>query len=117
MKRPPSAISPQRCASWSEPIQRFGDKRVVQERVLERHVERGFRDRVGRIEHHMRPRGAIAAFLEEIFQFSGSDPHGRGCLIVDSTRELAPRGDATTFCRSPESSSGNSNCWSTLISA
>ncbi|SAK77777.1 TetR family transcriptional regulator [Caballeronia fortuita] len=68
----------------------FGDKRALYERALDRYVERGFRDRVRRFEHHLPPRDAIAAFFEEIIQLSVSDPHRKGCLIVNSTIELAP---------------------------
>ncbi|BAN27899.1 TetR/AcrR family transcriptional regulator [Caballeronia insecticola] len=68
----------------------FGDKRALYERVFERYVDRGFRDRVRRFEHHMPPRDAIAAFFDEIIQLAMSDPHRKGCLIVNSAMELAP---------------------------
>ncbi|SAK75743.1 TetR/AcrR family transcriptional regulator [Caballeronia ptereochthonis] len=68
----------------------FGDKRTLYERALERYVERGFRDRVRRFEHHMPPRDAIGAFFDEIIQLSVGDPHRKGCLIVNSAMELAP---------------------------
>jgi TetR/AcrR family transcriptional regulator, transcriptional repressor for nem operon len=68
----------------------FGDKRALFERALERYVERGFRDRVRRFEHRLPPRDAIAAFFEEIVQMSVSDPHRKGCLIINSAMELAP---------------------------
>lgn len=68
----------------------FGDKRGLYERALERYVERGFRERVRRFEHHLPPREAIAAFFAEIIELSVSDPHRKGCLIVNSAMELAP---------------------------
>jgi TetR/AcrR family transcriptional regulator, transcriptional repressor for nem operon len=68
----------------------FGDKRALYERALERYVERGFRDRVRRFEHRLPPRDAIAAFFAEIVELSVSDPHRKGCLIVNSAMELAP---------------------------
>ncbi|SAL09726.1 TetR family transcriptional regulator [Caballeronia peredens] len=68
----------------------FGDKRALYERAFERYVDRGFRDRVRRFEHVMPPRDAIAAFFEEIIQLAMSDPHRKGCLIVNSAMELAP---------------------------
>lgn len=68
----------------------FGDKRALYERALEAYVERGFRERVRRLEHHMPPREAIAAFFDEIIRLSVNDPHRKGCLIVNSAIELAP---------------------------
>jgi TetR/AcrR family transcriptional repressor of nem operon len=68
----------------------FGDKRALYERALERYVERGFRDRVRRFEHHLPPRDAIVAFFEEIIELSVRDPHRKGCLIVNTALELAP---------------------------
>ncbi|MDR5748685.1 TetR/AcrR family transcriptional regulator [Caballeronia sp. LZ029] len=68
----------------------FGDKRTLYERVLERYVERGFRDRVRRFEHCLPPRDAIVAFFDEIVRLSAGDPHRKGCLIVNSALELAP---------------------------
>jgi TetR/AcrR family transcriptional regulator, transcriptional repressor for nem operon len=68
----------------------FGDKRALYERALDRYVERGFRDRVRRFEHRLPPRDAIVAFFDEIIQMSVSDPHRKGCLIVNSALELAP---------------------------
>ena len=68
----------------------FGDKRTLYERVLERYIERGFRDRVRRFEHRLPPRDAIVAFFDEIVRLSVGDPHRKGCLIVNSALELAP---------------------------
>ncbi|BBU30287.1 TetR family transcriptional regulator [Burkholderia sp. THE68] len=69
----------------------FGDKRALFEQVLERYVEHGFRDRAKRFEKNLAPRDAIVAFFEEIIRLSVIDSHRKGCLIVNSTLELAPR--------------------------
>ncbi|MFM0049292.1 TetR/AcrR family transcriptional regulator [Caballeronia grimmiae] len=68
----------------------FGDKRALYERALERYVERGFRERVQRLEHQAAPRDAIVMFFDEIIRLSVNDPHRKGCLIVNAAMELAP---------------------------
>jgi len=68
----------------------FGDKRGLYRRALERYVEQSFIDRVGRFEHHVPPRIAIAAFFTEIIQRSLADKDRKGCMLVNSALEVAP---------------------------
>lgn len=68
----------------------FGDKRGLYRRALDRYVEQSFLDRVGRFEHHMPPRIAIAAFFAEIIQRSLADKERKGCMLVNSALEVAP---------------------------
>jgi len=68
----------------------FGDKRTLYRRALDHYVERGFCDRVRRLESQLAPRAAIAAFFDEIIELSLTDDQRRGCMIVNSALELAP---------------------------
>ncbi len=68
----------------------FADKRSLYRQALERYVDQGLRDRVGRMEGHLPPLQAIGAFLSEIIERSLADPKRKGCLLVNSAMELAP---------------------------
>jgi TetR/AcrR family transcriptional regulator, transcriptional repressor for nem operon len=68
----------------------FGDKRRLYRRALDRYVERGFGDRVARLEGHLPPREAIGAFFAEIIERSLGDKERRGCMLVNSALEVAP---------------------------
>ncbi len=68
----------------------FGDKRTLYRQALEHYVERGFCDRVMRLESQLAPRAAIGAFFDEIIELSLADEQRKGCLIVNSALELAP---------------------------
>lgn len=68
----------------------FGDKRALYRRALEHYVERGFCERVRRLESQLPPRAAIGAFFDEIIGLSLADDERKGCMIVNSALELAP---------------------------
>lgn len=68
----------------------FGDKRALFARALERYATRTMRERIARLERRHRPKAAVQAFLHEVIERSVSDPHRRGCLLVNSALEVAP---------------------------
>ena len=68
----------------------FGSKRALFARALERYATRNMRERIARLERRHPPRAAIRAFLQEVIDRSVSDPHRRGCLLVNSALEVAP---------------------------
>jgi TetR/AcrR family transcriptional repressor of nem operon len=67
----------------------FGDKHSLFARALDRYVETGFTQRIRRIEDHLPPRDAIAAFFSEIIERSLGDPQHKGCLLVNAALEVA----------------------------
>ncbi len=69
----------------------FSDKRSLYRQALERYVDQGFRDRVGRMEGHLPPLQAIGNFLSEVIERSLADPKRKGCLLVNSALELSPQ--------------------------
>jgi TetR/AcrR family transcriptional regulator, transcriptional repressor for nem operon len=68
----------------------FGDKRSLFQKALDCYAEQSLRDRVKRLEGLMPPRQAIGAFFAEIIERSLSDPHHKGCMLVNSALEVAP---------------------------
>lgn len=72
----------------------FGDKHSLFARALDRYVEKGFTERIRRIEGHLPPRDAIAAFLSEVIERSLADPQHKGCLLVNAALEVAPHDPA-----------------------
>jgi TetR/AcrR family transcriptional repressor of nem operon len=68
----------------------FGDKRTLFARALERYAARTMRERIARIESQHEPKTAIRTFIHEAIERSVSDPHRRGCLLVNSALEVAP---------------------------
>ncbi len=68
----------------------FGDKRSLFHKALDCYAEQSFRDRVKRLEGLMPPRQAIGVFFAEIIERSLSDPHRKGCMLVNSALEVAP---------------------------
>jgi TetR/AcrR family transcriptional repressor of nem operon len=68
----------------------FGDKRALFARALERYAARTMRERIARLEKRYRPKAAISAFIREVIERSVTDPHRRGCLLVNSALEVAP---------------------------
>jgi len=69
----------------------FGDKRSLYLRALARYVERSFGERIARIEGRVPPRQAIDAFFREIVERSLGDPDCKGCMMVNSALDAAPR--------------------------
>jgi TetR/AcrR family transcriptional repressor of nem operon len=68
----------------------FGDKRSLYRKALDCYVEQSFGNRVARFEGHLPPRQAIGAFFEEIVERSLSDKQRKGCMLVNSSLEVAP---------------------------
>ncbi|MDP3417397.1 TetR/AcrR family transcriptional regulator [Falsiroseomonas sp.] len=66
----------------------FGDKRSLFARCLDRYLDQGMRERLGRLAATLPPRQAIAGLLEEIVARSLRDR--MGCLLVNSALEVAP---------------------------
>ena len=66
----------------------FGDKRALFVRCLDRYLDRGMRERIGRLERSLPPRDAIETFMAEILALSRRDR--RGCLMVNSALEIGP---------------------------
>jgi TetR/AcrR family transcriptional regulator, transcriptional repressor for nem operon len=69
----------------------FGGKRALFCRALERYAEQSTRARIGRLEESLPPREAVRAFLGEIVARSLADDDRRGCFLVNSALEIAPR--------------------------
>ncbi len=69
----------------------YGDKRALFVRSLERYADRSMRERVARLEAAHRPKKAIEAFLAEIVERSLKDRDRKGCLLVNSALDVAPR--------------------------
>jgi TetR/AcrR family transcriptional repressor of nem operon len=85
----------------------FGDKRNLYERALTRYLNETLRERIKRIEASHTPRDAIVRFLDEIVARSLADKKRRGCMLVNSAIENAPREAASaaiiaTFLREVE---------------
>jgi TetR/AcrR family transcriptional repressor of nem operon len=66
----------------------FGDKRALFVRCLDRYLDRGMRERIGRLERTLPPRQAIETFMADIVALSRRDR--RGCLMVNSATEIGP---------------------------
>jgi TetR/AcrR family transcriptional repressor of nem operon len=67
----------------------FGDKRALYRRALEHYLEQSVRDRVARLSP-LPPLSALRAFFDEIVERSVSDRQRRGCMLVNSSLEVAP---------------------------
>ncbi|MBY0511772.1 MAG: TetR/AcrR family transcriptional regulator [Rhodospirillaceae bacterium] len=67
----------------------FGDKHLLFERALLSYVG----DTFARKPNDMAGLSAIKAFFEKIVAFSVKDPDRKGCLLVNSALEVAPRND------------------------
>lgn len=68
----------------------FGDKRALYGRVLDNYVDATLGERLQRIEGHLPPREAIAAFFNEVIARTLSDRQRKGCMLVNSALEMAP---------------------------
>ena len=69
----------------------YGDKRALFVAALARYADRSMRERIDRLEKRGRPKEAIRAFLAEIIDRSLEDPDRKGCLLVNSALDVAPR--------------------------
>jgi TetR/AcrR family transcriptional repressor of nem operon len=68
----------------------YGDKRGLFRTALDRYVEGSIAARIRRCEA-LPPREAIGAFFDEILSRSLNDREHKGCMLVNSAMELAPR--------------------------
>jgi len=68
----------------------FGDKRALFARALERYATRTMRERIALLERQHNTKTAIRTFIQDAIDRSVSDPHRRGCLLVNSALEVAP---------------------------
>ena len=68
----------------------FGDKETLFRSALEHYIETGINARLQRFEA-LPPRQAIEAFFADIVQRSLTDPDRKGCMVVNTALELAPR--------------------------
>jgi TetR/AcrR family transcriptional regulator, transcriptional repressor for nem operon len=69
----------------------FGGKRSLYRRSLEHYLKQTFQERITRFEGNFPPREALIAFLQEIIERSLNDKLRRGCMLVNSALEIAPR--------------------------
>jgi TetR/AcrR family transcriptional regulator, transcriptional repressor for nem operon len=68
----------------------FGDKRSLYRAALDQYVAESFGDRMARFEGRLPPRQAIGAFFEEIIERSLDDKQRKGCMLINSSVEVAP---------------------------
>ena len=71
----------------------FGDKRSLYHKSLDRYVAVSIGDRIERCET-LPPLDGIRLFLDEIVERSLSDPHCKGCMLVNASLEVAPHDPA-----------------------
>ena len=69
----------------------FGDKQELFSRALEHYLEHTTRDRLQRLEKAFTPKEALHTFFSEIIEHSLSDRDRKGCFLVNSALEVAPR--------------------------
>lgn len=69
----------------------FGDKRSLYRRALDMYVAGSFAARVARLEGHLPPLEALTAFFDEVVELSLADAEQRGCMLVNTAMELAPK--------------------------
>lgn len=85
-----------KCTGLTQPslYNAFGDKRGLYLRALEHYLDRSLRERIRRLESTMPPAQAITGFFDETIERSVSDPHKRGCMLVNSALEMTPDDEA-----------------------
>lgn len=69
----------------------FGDKHTLYRRALQHYIASSFIDRVDRLEGQLPPLMAITAFFDEVVEHSLADSPAKGCMLVNSAMELAPK--------------------------
>jgi TetR/AcrR family transcriptional repressor of nem operon len=69
----------------------FGDKRSLYRRALDAYIAGSFVDRVARLEGRLPPLEALTAFFDEVVESSLADAEQRGCMLVNTAMELAPK--------------------------
>ncbi|MFM0695409.1 TetR/AcrR family transcriptional regulator [Paraburkholderia graminis] len=85
-----------KCTGLTQPslYNAFGDKRGLYLRALEHYLDHSLRERIKRFESTMPPAEAITGFFEETIERSVSDPHKRGCMLVNSALEISSEDEA-----------------------
>jgi TetR/AcrR family transcriptional repressor of nem operon len=68
----------------------FGDKRSLFRRALVLYIDESVRERMMRLEKSLPPTKAIERFLRETVERSLKDKQRRGCMLVNSSLEVAP---------------------------
>ena len=68
----------------------YGDKRAMFRTALDRYIESSIGVRLRRCEA-LPPRDAIRSFFDDILRRSLGDRDRKGCMIVNSALEMAPR--------------------------
>jgi TetR/AcrR family transcriptional repressor of nem operon len=68
----------------------FGDKLTLYRRALEHYVDISIADRIARLQSRA-PLEAINGFFSELIERSLKDPDRKGCMLVNSAMEMAPR--------------------------
>jgi len=68
----------------------YGDKRALFRTALDRYIESSIGVRLRRCEA-LPPRDAIRSFFDDILRRSLGDRDRKGCMIVNSALEMAPR--------------------------
>jgi TetR/AcrR family transcriptional repressor of nem operon len=68
----------------------FGDKRALFARSLERYCRQLTFARIERLEAELAAHERIAALLGEVIENAVSDPHRRGCFLINAGVEVAP---------------------------
>ena len=68
----------------------YGDKRTMFRTALDRYIESSIGVRLRRCEA-LPPRDAIRSFFDDILRRSLGDRDRKGCMIVNSALEMAPR--------------------------
>ena len=69
----------------------FGVKQALFVRALEHYLDRSTRMRLRRLETSLAPKEAIHQFFDEIIERSVGDQERKGCFLVNSALEMAPR--------------------------
>jgi len=85
-----------KCTGLTQPslYNAFGDKRGLYLRALEHYLDRSLRERIRRLESALPPAEAITGFFDETIERSVSDPHKRGCMLVNSALEITSDDEA-----------------------
>ncbi|WP_025599385.1 TetR/AcrR family transcriptional regulator [Burkholderia sp. WSM2230] len=85
-----------KCTGLTQPslYNAFGDKRGLYLRALEHYLDCSLRERIRRLESTMPPAEAITGFFDETIERSVSDPHKRGCMLVNSALEITSEDEA-----------------------
>lgn len=68
----------------------FGDKRELYRRALEHYIDISIADRIERLQRKPAVE-AIQGFFDELIERSLTDPERKGCMLVNSALEMAPR--------------------------